>query len=103
MAQKTVARATLGTGSRKPRKTMPAVDGVAPSVVNITMPAGQAVPAKLQQAPAAAFKRAPALKSTAAFKKEWVENAPFYLDGILETQATLTEEEKEALHLALQG
>ena len=33
---------------------------------------------------------------------QWVEDAPFYLDAIEAFQATLTEEEKEALHLSLQ-
>lgn len=33
---------------------------------------------------------------------QWVEDTPSFLDGILAFQATLTEEEKEALHLSLQ-
>ena len=36
-------------------------------------------------------------------KNQWVEDAPSYLDGIQATLATLTDEEKEALHLSLQG
>ena len=35
-------------------------------------------------------------------KPQWVEGGPSYLDGIRATLATLTEEEKEALHLSLQ-
>lgn len=34
---------------------------------------------------------------------QWVEGGPSYLDGIRATLATLTEEEKDALHLSLQG
>ncbi len=34
---------------------------------------------------------------------QWVEGGPSYLDGIRATLATLTEEEKEALHLSLQS
>ena len=35
-------------------------------------------------------------------QSQWVEDTPFYLDAIKAFQATLTEEEKEALHLSLQ-
>lgn len=35
-------------------------------------------------------------------KPQWVEDAPFYLDAIEAFQATLTEEEKEAIHLSFQ-
>lgn len=34
---------------------------------------------------------------------QWVENTPSFLDGIRATLATLTEEEKEALHASLQS
>ena len=34
---------------------------------------------------------------------QWVEGGPSYLDGIRATLATLTEEEKEALHASLQS
>ena len=36
-------------------------------------------------------------------KPQWVEGGPSFLDGIRATLATLTEEEKEAFHLSLQG
>jgi len=36
-------------------------------------------------------------------KPQWVENTPSFLDGIRATLATLTEEEKEALHASLQS
>ena len=35
-------------------------------------------------------------------QSQWVEDTPLYLDAIEAFQATLTEEEKEALHLSLQ-
>jgi len=36
-------------------------------------------------------------------KSRWVEGGPSYLDGIRATLATLTEEDKDAIHLSLQG
>ena len=45
---------------------------------------------------------AEAQKDSADAKPQWVEDAPFYLDAIEAFQATLTEEEKEAIHLSFQ-
>lgn len=42
-------------------------------------------------------------KVEAGSQPQWVEDAPFYLDAIEAFQATLTEEEKEALHFSLQS
>lgn len=41
-------------------------------------------------------------RGTVGTKPRWVEGEPSYLDGIRAFQATLTEEEKDALHLSLQ-
>lgn len=42
-------------------------------------------------------------ETEASTKPQWVENTPSFLDGIRATLATLTEEEKEALHASLQS
>ena len=53
--------------------------------------------------PARQHKVKPVVQETeTSTQPQWVEDAPFYLDGILAFQATLTEEEKEVLHLSLQ-
>ena len=41
-------------------------------------------------------------EDNAGSEPQWVEDAPFYLDAIEAFQATLTEEEKEAIHLSFQ-